>query len=178
MRLSGRAATYPRDNCTIECSLKFPRWIRGVLAFATSLYGFQRIPVRLVSAHSTVRKKLRPSRISEYRGCRRKVAASPPGLSFFIRVYNSRLDFQSKRKFRHGERYDAFRRADRNSRYNEIGGPTFAICLKIRFPILMILLISRVKISGFVGAGDYWFIQFFGKRCKVRGLEEIHSNKE
>lgn len=48
-------ATYPRDNCAIECSLKFPRWIpRPVLAFATSLYGARRIPARLVPAHSTI----------------------------------------------------------------------------------------------------------------------------
>lgn len=79
--------TYPRDNYAIECSLKFPRWIPSVLAFATSLYALSGehlyAPLPLPPSpplfpfpspdpfnRSLARRdRTGPPRVSEHRGC-------------------------------------------------------------------------------------------------------------
>lgn len=76
--------TYPRDNCAIECSLKFPRWIRAYLP-SRRLYTLYSAPANdaslrlssppLLFPHSTSHspRRSRPAvvlrRISEYRRC-------------------------------------------------------------------------------------------------------------
>ena len=96
-------------TAAIECSLKFPRWIRGRAAYLLSrrLYtvSLDEYLCVLCRPIQPFRETPRPPRISEYRGCREKVAATA-GNAVIFHVYNSYQDFQDGTSFASGEATD------------------------------------------------------------------------
>lgn len=121
--------TYPRDNYAMECSLKFPRWIRAYL-LSRRLYTLYSSSTNtsMPPFNRSCKEPSNPSRISEYRGCYTRALSSVLEVVFvnvtpytqLAQDFSKRFSARSRTKVKYRERrakWNARRRKDTHAFY-------------------------------------------------------------